>query len=154
VRHFLFQLKFMHAFSHYEGRKIYPNLPKSVEICPKTISLRNFEIPPKFEILIFFKKKNLYVEEALRYVLIVWIFNALVSHMPFPLSKNCLCMWISTYLAVENDFFLNVLLLLWVWDLVFMYLIQLGTRIWSSSIHIYFKKWFFWPPKLSCPPLA
>jgi hypothetical protein len=35
------------------------NCPKqceTVKICPKTISLRNFEIPPKIEILIFFKK--------------------------------------------------------------------------------------------------
>jgi hypothetical protein len=34
-----------------------PKLPNFVKICPKTISLRNFKIPPKFEILIFFKKK-------------------------------------------------------------------------------------------------
>jgi hypothetical protein len=26
------------------------------KICPKTISLRNFEMPPKIEILVFFKK--------------------------------------------------------------------------------------------------
>jgi hypothetical protein len=37
----------------------YPKLPNFVKICPKTISLRNFEIPPKLEILILFKKKNL-----------------------------------------------------------------------------------------------
>jgi hypothetical protein len=41
-----------------------PELPNFVKICPKTISLRNFEIPPKIEILISFKKKNLYVEDA------------------------------------------------------------------------------------------
>jgi hypothetical protein len=55
-----------------KSAQIYPKVPKSVEICPKIISLRNFEIPPKFEILLFFKKKILYVEEALRYVLNVW----------------------------------------------------------------------------------
>jgi hypothetical protein len=34
------------------------NLPKTAKICPKTISLRNFEMPPKIEILVFFKNKN------------------------------------------------------------------------------------------------
>jgi hypothetical protein len=36
-------------------------LPKTTKICPKTISSRNFEIPPKIEILIFFKNKSFYV---------------------------------------------------------------------------------------------
>jgi hypothetical protein len=54
----------------------YPKLSNFAEICPKTISFRNFEIPPKIEILIFFKKKEiLYVEEAPKYVLAIWIFN-------------------------------------------------------------------------------
>jgi hypothetical protein len=34
------------------------NLPKIAKIYPKTISLRNFEIPPKIEILVFLRKKN------------------------------------------------------------------------------------------------
>jgi hypothetical protein len=38
-----------------------PKLPKFAKICPKTISLRNFEMPPKIEILVFFKNKNFYV---------------------------------------------------------------------------------------------
>jgi hypothetical protein len=38
------------------------NAAKFAEICPKTISLRNFEMPPKIEILVFFKNKNFYVE--------------------------------------------------------------------------------------------
>jgi hypothetical protein len=33
---------------------ILQKLPKIAKICPKTISLRNFEIPPKIEILVFF----------------------------------------------------------------------------------------------------
>jgi hypothetical protein len=33
------------------------NLQKT---CPKTISLRNFEMPPKIEISMFFKNKNFY----------------------------------------------------------------------------------------------
>jgi hypothetical protein len=40
----------------------YLKVPKFAEICPKTISLRNFEMPPKIEILVFFKNKNFYVE--------------------------------------------------------------------------------------------
>jgi hypothetical protein len=32
-------------------------LPKTAKICPK----QNFEIPPKIEILVFFKNKNFYV---------------------------------------------------------------------------------------------
>jgi hypothetical protein len=41
-----------------ESTQNYPKLPNFVKICPKTISLRNFERPPKIEILIFFKKKR------------------------------------------------------------------------------------------------
>jgi hypothetical protein len=72
-------------------------------------------------------------------------------YMSFLLSKNGLCMWISAYLLVENDFFLNVPRLLWVWDFGDMYLTHLETRIWRGSFHIYFKKWFSWPSKLCCP---
>jgi hypothetical protein len=32
-------------------------LPKFAKVCPKTISLRNFEMPPKNGILMFFKNK-------------------------------------------------------------------------------------------------
>jgi hypothetical protein len=34
------------------------NLPKIAKICQKMIRLRNFEIPPKFEISAFFAKKS------------------------------------------------------------------------------------------------
>jgi hypothetical protein len=40
-----------------ESDQTCPKLPNFVKICPKTISLRNFEIPPEIEIIIFFKKK-------------------------------------------------------------------------------------------------
>jgi hypothetical protein len=33
-----------------------------------------------------------------------------------------------------------------------MYLTHMGRRIWSLLIHIYFKKWFSWPPKHCCTP--
>jgi hypothetical protein len=44
-----------------ESTQICPKLPEIAKICPKTISLRNFEMPPKFEILMFFKNKKFYV---------------------------------------------------------------------------------------------
>jgi hypothetical protein len=44
-----------------ESAQNCPKLPKFAKICPKTISLRNFEMPPKIEILVFFKNKNFYV---------------------------------------------------------------------------------------------
>jgi hypothetical protein len=70
-----------------------PKLPNFVKICPKSTSLRNFEILPKIKILIyFFKQKILYVEDAPKHVLTVWIFNTPIFSMPFLLSKNDLCM--------------------------------------------------------------
>jgi hypothetical protein len=44
-----------------ESAQNCPKLPNFAKICPKIISLRNFEIPPKIEILVFFKNKNFYV---------------------------------------------------------------------------------------------
>jgi hypothetical protein len=41
--------------------QICPKLPKTTKIYLKTFSLRNFEIPPKFEIFIFFQKKILHI---------------------------------------------------------------------------------------------
>jgi hypothetical protein len=55
--------------------------------------------------------------------------------MSFLLSKNCLCLWISATFIVENIFFLNIPYLLWVWDIVDMYLSHLGTRIKSCTIY-------------------
>ena len=37
---------------------MHQNLPKTAKICPITISLRNYEIPPKIEILVFFYIKK------------------------------------------------------------------------------------------------
>jgi hypothetical protein len=45
------------VFSPSEGMlSTIGNAEESAQNCPKTISLGNFEIPPKVEILIFFKK--------------------------------------------------------------------------------------------------
>jgi hypothetical protein len=61
MRFLRFQPKLGHVDSHYQCSRICQNLPKFAKICPKTISLRNFEMPPKFEILVFLKNKNFYV---------------------------------------------------------------------------------------------
>jgi hypothetical protein len=64
-------------------------LPNFVKICPKTISLRNFEIPPKIEILIFFQKnKILYVDDAPKHVLTIWISNTAIFCIPFYCQKT------------------------------------------------------------------
>jgi hypothetical protein len=66
-----------------------PKLPKFAKICPNTISLRNFKMPPKIEIFSVFQKlKFLCVEEALGHVFTVWIFNPRIFHILFLLSKN------------------------------------------------------------------
>jgi hypothetical protein len=39
-----------------ESAQFCPKVPKFAKIHPKTISLRDFEMPPKIEILVFFKK--------------------------------------------------------------------------------------------------
>jgi hypothetical protein len=72
------------------------------------------------------------------------------SYAIFIVKKRLLYVNFSIPLA-GNDFFLNVPHLLWVWDFEDMYLTHLGTRIWRGTVHIYFKKWFFWPSKLCCP---
>jgi hypothetical protein len=61
MRFLRFQPNFGHAVSYSQCSKICPKLPKFAKICPKTIRLRNFEMPPKFEILVFLKNKNFYV---------------------------------------------------------------------------------------------
>jgi hypothetical protein len=52
----------LHAMFGFTVRKLWPKIApkqsKSAKICPKTITLRNFEIPPKIEILIFIEKNN------------------------------------------------------------------------------------------------
>jgi hypothetical protein len=75
-----------------ESTQNCPKLPNFVKICPKTTSLRNFEIPPKIEILAFSKKIKIYVEDAPKHVLTIWIFNTTIFCKPFLLSKNHLCM--------------------------------------------------------------
>jgi hypothetical protein len=130
---------------------MHQNLPKTATFCLKTINLINFEIPPKIKTLVFFKK-NLRIKDSSKHVSTIQIFNTNFCHMPFLLSKNGLCMWIASYPFVQNDIFLKVLYVLWVWDFVDMYLTHPRTRMWRGSFHMYFKKWFFWVPKHYCIP--
>jgi hypothetical protein len=85
--------------------QIYPNLPKFAQ-------RQNFEIPPKIEILGFFKIKNFYIF-PLEHVSTIWIFNPRIFHVLFLLSRNGLCMRISAYPLVEIDDFLKVPHLVW-----------------------------------------
>jgi hypothetical protein len=69
------------------------NAAESAQICPnlpKIAQRQNFEIPPKIEILVFFKnKKFIRVEEALEHVSTIWIFNLRIFYMSFLLpTKN------------------------------------------------------------------
>jgi hypothetical protein len=41
-------------------------LPKTTKVYPKTISSRNFEIPPKIKILVFFQKKTSMYREDIK----------------------------------------------------------------------------------------
>jgi hypothetical protein len=64
MRFLIFQPKFGHALTivnAVESAQFCPKLPKSAKIYPKTISLKNFEMPPKIEILLFLKNRNFYV---------------------------------------------------------------------------------------------
>jgi hypothetical protein len=75
------------------------------EICPKTISLRNFEIPPKIEILVIYLfKKIASVKKALKQVPTVWTFNTRIFPMPIVLSKNVLYVNFSIPLCAKGHF--------------------------------------------------
>jgi hypothetical protein len=60
-------------------------------------------------------------------------------------------MWILAYTLVQNDVFMKVPYILWIWDFLDLYLTHVGTRIWSPLIHIYSKKWFFLPQNTTIP---
>jgi hypothetical protein len=85
MRFLRFKPKFGHALSHCQCSKICPKLPKIAQ-------KQNFEIPPKIEILVFFKKKIVRVEDALEHVSTIQIFNPRFFHMLFLLSLIGLCM--------------------------------------------------------------
>ena len=134
--------------SHYQCSRICPKLPNFAKTCLKIINLRNFEIPPNIDLLVFLKNKKFYVKRMpLEHVPTVCIFNTRIFHMFFLLSKTGLYMWISAYPLVENDFFLNVSQLLWIWNFVDKYLTHLGTRFQRGSFHIYSKIWMLWSCK-------
>jgi hypothetical protein len=136
-----------HAVSHCQCSKICPNLPKTAQ---RQLVQETLKFHQKLRFWFFSKKKLPCVEGAPKHEHDVWIFNLRIFHMPFSMSKNGLCIWISANPFVQNDVFFKVPYILWKWDFVDMYQTHLGTRIWTPSIHAYFKKWFFWPPKFYC----
>jgi hypothetical protein len=68
-------------------------------------------------------------------------------------KKTNLCMWISAYPLAENDFFLNVPHLFWIWDFEDMYLTHLEQEYGESHSISTSKNGFFWPSKV-CIPLG
>jgi hypothetical protein len=103
---------------------------------------------------ICFQEKILCVGDRKVHVLTIWIMNILFPSMPFLLSKNGLCIWISAYPFMEIDFLGNPPLLWWIWNFAHMYITHIWTRIWALTTHIYIRKWFFWLPKHCCPSRA
>jgi hypothetical protein len=75
-----------------ESTQNCPKVPNFAKICPKTICLRNFEIPPKIEILMFFKKENLVHGRGTKACVHSLDFQYNFFYMPFLLSKNYPCM--------------------------------------------------------------
>ena len=75
------------------------------------------------------------------------------SHALFIVKKRPLYVNFNIPLCAKWRFFKDPQVS-WIWDFLDMYLTHLETRIWSPSIHTYFIKWFFWPPKLCCIPWA
>jgi hypothetical protein len=86
-------------------------LPKTAQNCqicqnlPKDNLLEELWNTTKNWDFKFFQKKILYVEDAPKHYFTVWIFNTTIFCMPPLLSKNDLCMWISTFPLVEFLFF-------------------------------------------------
>jgi hypothetical protein len=152
MRFLRFQPKFGHAVNHCLYSKICPKLPKFAKICPK---MKLWNTTKNRDFSFFQNQKFLHVEEALEHVFTVRIFNPIIFHMVFLLSKTVhFHMWISAYPFVQNGDFFKVPYVSWIWDFVDMYLTHLGTRSWSPLIHNYSKNRFFWPPKLCCTPWA
>jgi hypothetical protein len=118
------------------------NAAKFAQNCPKT---KLWNSTKNQDFIIFQKQKFVRVEEALEHVSTVWIFNPRIFNTLYLLPKNGLCMWISAYPLVKIDDFLKVPHLVWAWDFVDMYLINLGTRIWSSQSIPTRKNAFFGP---------
>jgi hypothetical protein len=101
----------MLLFNAVEFAQKFQNLPK---FAFKIYSFRNFEIRPKINILLFFKKNNLNVKEAPKHVPTTWIFNTTIFYVPlFSPKEQTLYMKLSIAL-VEDNFFLNVPHLFWV----------------------------------------
>jgi hypothetical protein len=62
-------------------------------------------MPPKIEILVFFKKKILCVEEVLEYMFTVWNFNTIIFYISFLFFKKWPLYVNFNIPLVENDFF-------------------------------------------------
>jgi hypothetical protein len=115
------------------------NLSKSAQNCqnsPKDNEFKKLWNSTKNWDFGFIQKRKLpCVEGAPKHEHTIWIFNLGIFCMPFSMSKNGICMQILAHPFVQNVDFFKVPYVLWTWDFVEMYLTNLGTRIWSLSIH-------------------
>jgi hypothetical protein len=90
----------VHALSHCHCGKNLPKLPKFAKIFPKLISLRNFKIPAKIEILMFSKKEPSICRRNTKACAQYLDFNTTIFYMIFLSSKKYLSIQISTYSLV------------------------------------------------------
>jgi hypothetical protein len=110
-----------------------PILPKSTQ---RQLAWGTLNTTKNWDFNFFSKKKTFVCRRGSKACAHSLDFQYNIFYFPFVLSKNCLCMWISAYFLVENNFFLNIPHLLWIWDFVNMYLTHLETRIQRCTFHI------------------
>jgi hypothetical protein len=144
-----FQPCFGHALNHCQCSKTYPKLSKSVK---RQLAWGTLKYHQKLRFMCFLQKKLYMCRGVTKACSYHSNFRYNFFHMSFLLFKNGLCMWISACPFVQNDVFLKVPFVLWVWDFVDMYLTHPRTRMWRDSFHMYSKKWFSWVLKHWCPP--
>jgi hypothetical protein len=126
----------------------YLKLPKTTKICPETISSRNFEIPPKIEILVFFKIKTSMCRGGTK----AWAY-----HLDFQ-SKNFPCAFFNVKKWPFNVNFSTPLCAKWLFfqgsihfvDMRFCLHVPNSPRNKNlKSLNLNpLLKWFFWPKKL------
>jgi hypothetical protein len=79
----------------------YPKLLEFVQIYLKPINLRNFEIPPKIEILVFFKKNHFLFKGSTKACLLLGFLIQEFFACQFNGTKRSLCINISIPLCAK-----------------------------------------------------
>jgi hypothetical protein len=118
------------------------NVAKSAQNCPKTISLRKFEIPPKIEILIFFQKNKFSMKNR---------HQTMCSQFGFSIQQFFISLFYCQKTAIVYEFQHIPF-----WKFFFSMFHRSCRHVPNStrnknmkSVNPYlFQKWYFWPPKL------